>query len=209
MNEIHAAEARTSSINAVHSSFHRRKRNWTHLMNGVNATTLNSIIQFHFNLRIELKWIDFVGTVHSALTFIQFHSPFNFNALNGCEMKKESGSIPLRFGLFAFTARHFLDFINSCFLAVSFSFHLRAASFGTLLFGHLICLFAPCISFNSVKWNEITRCALLSASFSHSAFMLRCSFRYTHSPSLTSFRHFQLLQSVNFGTFRYLIPLIS
>ena len=125
--------------------------------------TCHSIIQFHFNLRIELKWIDFVGPVHSALTFIQFHSPFNFNALNGCEMKKESGSIPLR-------SVYFIQFTS---------------------WNEMKSLAAPCFLPHSAI----------------SAFMLRCPFRYTHSPSLTSFRHFQLLQSVNFGTFRYLSSL--
>ena len=171
--------------------------------------TCHSIIQFHFNLRIELKWIDFVGPVHSALTFIQFHSPFNFNALNGCEMKKESGSIPLRSVYFIqFTSWNEMKSLAA--QAVSHSLHSWCPS--ALASVPL----TPLISLNSIhsqfhiaysSFNVLPslqsfflRCALLSlnlitfalnscfvaSSFRQSYFMPSCH----HSLHIVSFIHF-------------------
>ena len=100
------------------------------------VTCCHSIIQFHFNLRIELKWIDFVGLRSLRVQFISIRHQFNFNALNWL-----SGWIEW---ITPFSAPRFLEFT----------------------------------SVNSI----------------HASLLV-------HFPSLTSFRHFQLLQSVNFGTF--------
>ena len=51
-----AGEVKWSSINAVHSSFHRRKRNWTHLMNGVKRGWMKSN-QSLTSLKRRVDWL--------------------------------------------------------------------------------------------------------------------------------------------------------